>query len=115
MKVAAIRLRAWSAAEDAEARRLRDEGLTAREIGRRLGRTGMAVEDHFRPRPEKRTHRKPPLSLDGKATRTCLKCRQPFRSEGIHNRLCEPCKGTIGKVFGAGPVDCGHRVLRSRP
>ena len=24
--------------------------------------------------------------------RKCMCCRQPFLSEGIHNRLCKPCK-----------------------
>jgi len=24
-------------------------------------------------------------------TRPCLRCRQPFQSEGKHNRLCGPC------------------------
>lgn len=31
--------------------------------------------------------------------RTCLCCRKPFESEGIHNRLCSPCKST--SVFAA--------------
>lgn len=25
-------------------------------------------------------------------TRPCLRCQKPFLSEGIHNRLCNPCR-----------------------
>lgn len=39
--------------------------------------------------------RKPPQPvkpLDPDIARECLKCRKPFNSEGIHNRLCTTCK-----------------------
>ena len=26
--------------------------------------------------------------------RDCMMCYQPFQSEGIHNRICNLCKGT---------------------
>jgi hypothetical protein len=26
-------------------------------------------------------------------TRPCLCCQKPFKSEGAHNRLCDPCRG----------------------
>lgn len=28
----------------------------------------------------------------GAMVRDCLTCRTPFHSEGIHNRICDPCK-----------------------
>jgi hypothetical protein len=28
-----------------------------------------------------------------RGTRTCLCCRSPFESEGIHNRMCGRCRG----------------------
>lgn len=30
----------------------------------------------------------------GTAPRRCLRCRADFNSEGIHNRICEPCKSS---------------------
>lgn len=31
-------------------------------------------------------------------TRPCLRCRQPFESEGAHHRLCYPCANRAGEV-----------------
>lgn len=34
-----------------------------------------------------------PVSAKGGAQmRACMRCRQPFRSEGAHHRMCSPCK-----------------------
>ena len=30
------------------------------------------------------------------ATRTCMSCQRPFKSEGSHNRLCPPRKKRAG-------------------
>lgn len=32
---------------------------------------------------------------DMRIERRCMTCRQPFRSEGNHNRICKPCKNEI--------------------
>lgn len=41
--------------------------------------------------PKKIAH---PFKLRRTGTlRPCMCCRDPFLSEGIHNRLCAPCKG----------------------
>jgi hypothetical protein len=39
-------------------------------------------------------------------TRDCITCRRPFRSEGAHNRMCNPCRqahreGSVPCAFGA--------------
>ena len=39
-------------------------------------------------------HRKPPVSAEGRKTRTCLSCQKPFDSDGIGNRICLRCKQT---------------------
>ena len=38
-------------------------------------------------------YKKPKPKLD-KKERDCMMCYQPFISEGIHNRICIPCKST---------------------
>ena len=30
--------------------------------------------------------------------RPCLRCGEPFPSEGAHNRLCEPCRQSIRRA-----------------
>ncbi len=44
-----------------------------------------------------------------KTRRLCLRCGQPFASEGAHNRLCEICRRTAG----VGPFDDPY-TLRGR-
>ena len=31
--------------------------------------------------------------MEGHIKRKCLRCDKEFISEGIHNRMCKPCKG----------------------
>lgn len=37
--------------------------------------------------------RKPEGPPPGTTRRACLRCQKMFDSEGIHNRICGPCKG----------------------
>ena len=37
-------------------------------------------------------HRARKLAAPGAKTRPCLGCGAAFASEGIHNRLCDPCR-----------------------
>ena len=30
--------------------------------------------------------------------RTCLRCRKPFKSEGMHNRICDTCRGINERI-----------------
>lgn len=50
------------------------------------------MRSHYRRSvPKKIAH---PFKLTRTGTqRTCLSCREQFMSEGIHNRMCGPCKG----------------------
>lgn len=47
----------------------------------------------------------------GTAPRRCLRCRRNFDSEGIHNRVCEPCKSS--QAWRA--ADDGASALPARP
>lgn len=64
--------------------RLRNEGLTWRQIGAQMGIAKTAVESWYT--RQDRTERDP------RQKRACMCCRQEFPSEGIHNRLCGRCK-----------------------
>ena len=64
--------------------RLRNEGLTWRQIGEKMGIAKTAVESWYT--RQDRTERDP------RRKRACMCCRQEFPSEGAHNRLCGRCK-----------------------
>lgn len=64
--------------------RLRDEGLTWQQIGDHLGIAKTAAESWYT--------RQDRLRCASFETRSCMCCKRPFDSEGIHNRLCSPCK-----------------------
>ncbi len=40
--------------------------------------------------------------------RRCLRCRKPFASEGVHNRLCDICRRTAD----IGPFDSPYSLAR---
>ncbi len=42
--------------------------------------------------------------------RRCLRCRKPFASEGVHNRLCDTCRRTAD----IGPFDGPHSLATQR-
>lgn len=64
--------------------RFRNEKLTWRQIGERMGIAKTSVESWYT--RQDRAYRDP------KKTRACMCCRQDFQSEGNHNRLCLRCK-----------------------
>jgi hypothetical protein len=47
-----------------------------------------------------------------RGTRTCMNCRTPFESEGIHNRMCTRCRGLSGD--GWSPYGLAPRSGRPR-
>ncbi len=44
--------------------------------------------------------------------RPCLCCRRVFESEGIHNRLCNPCRASGRSPALAGSIDGAGRKVR---
>jgi hypothetical protein len=67
-----------------------EQGLSPREIAAKLGCPRYRVERALglrqpvsKPRPAQPTKRRP-----------CMTCGSTFTSEGPHNRVCTPCKGT---------------------
>jgi hypothetical protein len=42
-----------------------------------------------------RKHRDGDGRVPETTTRLCLRCRQPFESEGAHHRLCYPCSRAV--------------------
>lgn len=73
----------WTANEDATLQRLKGEGISPIAIAKQVGRPESSVYrrlDTLAARPVRRA-------------RPCMCCRQPFMSEGPHNRLCGRCRG----------------------
>lgn len=64
--------------------RLREKGVTWRQIGEKLGIAHTSVESWYT--------RQDRLERDPREKRPCMCCRQIFASEGKHNRLCSRCK-----------------------
>lgn len=64
--------------------RLREEGLTWRQIGEHLGIASTSVESWYT--------RQDRLDRDPRQKRACMCCHSIFASEGPHNRLCNRCK-----------------------
>jgi hypothetical protein len=46
-------------------------------------------------------------------TRPCMKCREPFESEWIGNRLCEKCKRPDVMELNGGFIEGGQHDLRA--
>jgi len=82
---------------------LASEGLSDHQIALRIGGEMTAeIVRHARRMSGIEAGRKYGGQAPRKRTlalRICLCCRKPFESEGIHNRLCSPCKST--SVFAA--------------
>lgn len=76
----------WLATDLTHLRRLVDRGYTNATIGNVLGRSVFSVQ-------AARTR----LGIATRQPRTqhrdCLSCNRPFRSKGVHNRICGSCKG----------------------
>lgn len=60
------------------------QGLTWAEIAKELGTNKIALSGWW----TRRTR----VERSELTERPCMCCRQPFPSEGIHNRLCVRCK-----------------------
>jgi hypothetical protein len=56
-------------------------GRTETATGARMSRTRLATTWYRRK-----------ALLPTAKRRACMCCQRPFLSEGIHNRICEPCK-----------------------
>lgn len=75
----------WTPEEDTLILDLREEGLSAREIAEKVGRTKASVECRF----SVLLMRKP--KNPGQKERTCLCCQRVFMSAHSLNRLCGRC------------------------
>lgn len=42
-------------------------------------------------------------------TRPCLRCRQAFKSQGSHNRLCPACKDAVAQDSAVAEYPVGRR------
>lgn len=103
-----MKAKRWTEKERAELRRLWEMGVARKTIAIALGRTDASViakanamrlgsrgkANHGGPRGPSaaRSDRR----RKNATSRICLCCRQPFASEGIHNRLCRSCKDRDG-------------------
>lgn len=77
----------WTREEDLRLERMLKDGFTHKEAAAALGRSQGSIfgrQEHLRDWPL--TPPPPP-----KTKRQCLCCKQPFMSEGIHNRMCINC------------------------
>lgn len=101
----------WSKKLDVVLRRYVAQGLTDREIARHLGhgdapwrilqrrqQLGLAKRA---PRARRTVEMQKPerAAKPGRILRPCLKCGNPFESEGPHNRLCGNCRHETDTVF----------------
>lgn len=84
--------RPWSAADDAELRRLQAATVAIPAMARLLGRGESSVRYRL---DALRIDR--PGRADGKTTRPCLCCKKPFLSDGPHHRMCARCR-TLSKT-----------------
>jgi uncharacterized paraquat-inducible protein A len=71
----------WSAADGAAIRQGLAAGRTTWAIAQALGRAESSV-----------TRRIETLTRARTTTRACMCCRNPFTSDGPHNRLCGRCR-----------------------
>lgn len=96
---------------------MREAGMGFDEIGKALGRTPASSQtmarDHGIGLGKKRVRppcqSSPPTETDprGRQKILCLNCRNPFFSEGAHNRLCNRCR-----QIPSTPFDIPVTVLR---
>ena len=81
--------RPWTREDVSELMRLWNTDYTNADIARILGRkeTAIAVKATRISMGSKKAKGESTLKKI-----PCLRCRQPFMSEGRHNRYCDPCK-----------------------
>lgn len=78
----------WTERELSQARYWKSSGFSIQEIAIQLKKTITSTqakwdEDGFS------------IPVKEKVRKKCLKCSAHFDSEGIHNRLCDPCRENI--------------------
>ena len=83
----------WSETEVAMLRQLYpDLTIPVKEVAAQIGRTPAALKVKAHAVGVYRSQRFVAMKSRTKTTRPCLCCGEPFKSEGIHNRLCRECK-----------------------
>lgn len=106
----------WTPRETARLRAMREAGYDMEAIALAVGHSCMAcatkasqlgVYKPGRRKPVVAIEARPPVLADGQRWRACLNCRNSFRSEGPHNRLCTSCRGVS-----LSPLDVPARVSR---
>jgi hypothetical protein len=85
----------WTKEEEQRLLALVTHRLSYAEIGAKLNRTAVAVELRHKLLSRGVADSK---KREGQR-RPCLNCRQPFNSEGPHNRLCKNCRGISVSPF----------------
>lgn len=85
----------WTKEEEQRLLVLVTHRLSYAEIGAKLNRTAVAVELRHKLLSRGVVDSK---KREGQR-RPCLNCRQPFNSEGPHNRLCKNCRGISVSPF----------------
>lgn len=93
----------WTSGEASTLEKMFRSGSTDDAIAEALGRTAASVKTYRRRRGLVREHGTRgggPQAAAGKVTRACMCCRIPFLSEGVHNRMCDPCRGSAADQYG---------------
>jgi hypothetical protein len=88
----------WSESESERLSRFKMQGYSDRRIAELLGRTVMSVSNFWRRANGKMAERKPTPVPVHYSPRTCLRCRDPFKSWGPGNRICVPCRDANERV-----------------
>lgn len=96
----------WCVADDQLLTEALALGFTAPDIGVLLGRSAGAV----RLRRDKLARRSQEAAEEQcmaarRRTRPCMRCSNPFESEGSHNRLCDPCRAFANGLSPMAPDD----------
>lgn len=85
--------------------KLKAGGATVREIAQLTGLSIAAVHNKLVPEPRAAVTPAPTLKPRRRkgTERPCMTCRQPFMSEGPHNRLCDCCRKQRLSAFDYSP------------
>lgn len=76
----------WTADEDRQLLEMKRRGVKARLIGEALGRPEGGVTSRLLKLEDRKA------TSDTWSLRKCMRCQSTFRSEGMGNRMCYPCK-----------------------
>jgi hypothetical protein len=75
-----------------EAKALREQGHAFTKIAEIMGHSTSQVYKAYNWACVRDPDVAPMRPDTKKGVRPCMSCREPFDSDGIHNRLCTPCK-----------------------